>query len=91
MFMEAASDAGTGAASPGLLVGDSTKQESVDSVVQQGRVLIAVAGPFINYGTPVVDACVRYGRDYVDITGKQRQTRDAHYDLRGGALGSPNY
>jgi len=42
----------------------------VDAVVKQAKVVIACAGPYAQIGTPVVDACVRLGTHYVDITGK---------------------
>lgn len=35
----------------------------------QSKVVIATAGPFARYGTPIVDACVRSGADYCDVTG----------------------
>ncbi len=34
-------------------------------------------------GTPIVDACVRFGVDYVDITGESQWTRkmiDSYHD-----------
>eukprot|EP00008_Paramoeba_atlantica_P005964 CAMPEP_0201485014 /NCGR_PEP_ID=MMETSP0151_2-20130828/9149_1 /ASSEMBLY_ACC=CAM_ASM_000257 /TAXON_ID=200890 /ORGANISM="Paramoeba atlantica, Strain 621/1 / CCAP 1560/9" /LENGTH=419 /DNA_ID=CAMNT_0047868949 /DNA_START=115 /DNA_END=1374 /DNA_ORIENTATION=+ len=55
---------------PKILVGDSTNQASVDQVVQKAKVVIATAGPYYLYGFPIVDACVRFGSDYVDITGE---------------------
>jgi len=51
-------------------VGDASDQASVDEVVSQTRVVIACAGPFSQFGSPVVDACVRLGKHYVDITGE---------------------
>ena len=53
-----------------VLVADSADQSSIDSMVGATRVLLTTAGPFAKYGTPVVDACVRLGTDYVDITGE---------------------
>ena len=59
-----------GGTPPPVLIASSTSQAQVDSVVSQARVLISTAGPFASYGTPVVDACVRLGTDYVDINGE---------------------
>jgi short subunit dehydrogenase-like uncharacterized protein len=42
-----------------ILVADTNDQLAVDAVVCQARVIIALAGPFLNYGKSVVDACVR--------------------------------
>jgi short subunit dehydrogenase-like uncharacterized protein len=53
-----------------LLVGDSQDPMAIDSIVAQTRVLLNTAGPFALYGDALVDACVRYGTHYVDITGE---------------------
>jgi short subunit dehydrogenase-like uncharacterized protein len=51
-------------------VADSADQTAIDRIVQSTRVLLSTAGPFALYGTKVVDACVRFGTHYVDITGE---------------------
>lgn len=53
-----------------VLVADSADQIAIDAMVASGRVVLNTAGPFARYGTPVVDACVRLGTHYVDITGE---------------------
>ena len=53
-----------------VIVADSREQASIDAMVASTRVILSTAGPFARYGTPVVDACVRHGTDYVDITGE---------------------
>merc|ERR1719223_888626 len=63
-------DVGRNTHKPAILVADSTDKEAVDAVVAQAKVVCATAGPFDRYGTPVVDACVRLGAHYVDITGE---------------------
>lgn len=55
---------------PGVIQASVDNQVSVDNMVRQGRVLLSTAGPFVEFGTPVVDACVRLGCDYVDTTGE---------------------
>jgi short subunit dehydrogenase-like uncharacterized protein len=52
-----------------MLVADASNQASIDEVVKQAKVVIACAGPYAKIGTPVVDACVRLGAHYVDLTG----------------------
>lgn len=47
-------------------------QASLDSIAAQTRVVLSTAGPFALLGTPVVDAAVRGGCHYVDITGGGR-------------------
>ena len=44
-------------------------QASLDSIATQTKVMLSTAGPFALHGTPVVDAAVRCGAHYVDITG----------------------
>ncbi len=50
-------------------------QSEFDILVQQTRVVLTTAGPFALYGTPLVDACVRFGTHYVDITGETAWVR----------------
>jgi short subunit dehydrogenase-like uncharacterized protein len=61
---------------PPVLVGTSEDQASVDAVVGKTKVIITTAGPYLTRGTPVVDACVRFGTNYVDITGEAPWVRD---------------
>ncbi len=59
-----------------VLVADSRDQTAVDAVVSRTRVLLTTAGPFALYGGAIVDACVRFKTDYVDITGETTWVRD---------------
>jgi short subunit dehydrogenase-like uncharacterized protein len=59
-----------------VLVAPSQDQAAVDRVVAQSRIVVSTAGPFARYGTPIVDACVRFGSHYVDITGETPWMRD---------------
>jgi short subunit dehydrogenase-like uncharacterized protein len=43
---------------------------SVDAMIKGADVVIAAAGPFLQCGLPIVDACVRHGCHYVDICGE---------------------
>lgn len=53
-----------------VLVADSADQAAVDRIVARARVVLTTAGPFALYGTPLVDACARFGTHYADITGE---------------------
>jgi short subunit dehydrogenase-like uncharacterized protein len=53
-----------------LIVADSHDPVSIAAMAGATRVILSTAGPFAKYGTAVVDACVRLGTDYVDITGE---------------------
>jgi short subunit dehydrogenase-like uncharacterized protein len=67
---------GSSLASISILVADSGDPASVDAMVAQTRVLLSTAGPFSLYGSPIVDACVRFKTHYVDITGETVWVRD---------------
>jgi short subunit dehydrogenase-like uncharacterized protein len=55
---------------------DVTNGDDVDKAVQRARVIINAVGPYWRWGTPVVTACVRHGRHYVDLTGEAPWVRD---------------
>jgi short subunit dehydrogenase-like uncharacterized protein len=67
---------GSGATAVPLLVADSHDQAAVDAMVAQTRVLLSTAGPYARFGLPIVDACVRFQTDYVDITGETVWVRE---------------
>lgn len=58
-----------------VLVAEAKTQDEVDAVVAKTRVLLTTAGPFKLYGDPFVDACVRLGAHYVDISGETARIR----------------
>lgn len=59
-----------------LIVAPSEDHAAVDAIVRRARVVLSTAGPFALYGTPIVDACVRFGTHYVDITGETPWMRE---------------
>jgi short subunit dehydrogenase-like uncharacterized protein len=59
-----------------LIVAASQDQAAVDAAVSRTRVVLSTAGPFALYGTPIVDACVRFHTHYVDITGETPWMRE---------------
>ena len=70
-----------------ILIGEAGDQAKVDAIVARTRVLLTTAGPFKLYGDPFVDACVRLGVHYVDISGETARIRDLidRYHLRAEA------
>jgi len=58
-----------------ILLADAKNQSDVDSIVGKARVLLTMAGPFKLFGDPFVDACVRLGTDYLDISGEPARIR----------------
>ncbi len=49
---------------PAIIVGDA------DTAARVAKVIISTAGPFYLYGEPLIQACIRHGCDYCDITGE---------------------
>jgi len=84
------SEIGAPARKDDVLAADSRDQAAVDAVVSRTRILLDTAGPFALYGTPVVDACVRFGTHYVDITGETVWVQDliARYHEQAAAAGT---
>jgi short subunit dehydrogenase-like uncharacterized protein len=85
-----AARAESGAQAVEILIADSRDQATVDAVVSRTRLVLNTAGPFALYGTPVVDACVRFGTHYVDITGETPWVHDliSRYHERAAAAGT---
>ena len=51
---------------------DVNDGEGLRAMSAQARVLLTTVGPFVDYGQPVVDACLATSTDYVDSTGEPR-------------------
>lgn len=70
---------------------DVTNVNDVDRVVQRARVIINAVGPYWRWGTPVVKACVRHGRHYVDLTGEAAWVKDIIFEQVPCSLRPPQY
>ncbi|KAJ3247418.1 hypothetical protein HDU78_004392 [Chytriomyces hyalinus] len=53
-----------------ILIADSNDQESLDAVAASTKVILTTVGPFLQYGKPLADACIRFRTDYIDSTGE---------------------
>lgn len=63
-------DQGPPASRPDLVEVDVTDLVALLDLTARTRVLATTVGPYERLGEPVVQACVRSGTDYVDITGE---------------------
>lgn len=66
-----------------ILVADAQDGAALDAMARQARVVVSSAGPFALYGSRLVQACVRHGCHYVDITGETpwvKELIDRHHD-----------
>jgi short subunit dehydrogenase-like uncharacterized protein len=53
-----------------IVIADVEEEPSIRKMAESSKVLISTVGPYIQYGEPVVKACVIYGTHYLDITGE---------------------
>ena len=59
-----------------VLQADSHDTNSLDNLVQQGRVILTTVGPYARYGSELVAACARHGTHYCDLTGEVHWMRE---------------
>lgn len=43
--------------------------KELDTLAKKTRLIITTVGPYVKFGTPVVEACVNNGTHYVDWCG----------------------
>ena len=55
---------------PGIVKADVEDPLSLQAMASSTRLVASTVGPFMEYGEPVVAACVDAGTDYIDITGE---------------------
>lgn len=53
-----------------IVVADCADADAVDAMVRDTRAVASTAGPFAQYGDPIVSACVNRRTDWLDITGE---------------------
>lgn len=66
-----------------LILGDSFDTASVDTLARRAKTVISTVGPYAQYGSPLVEACVRHGTHYCDLAGEAqwiRQMIDEHHE-----------
>jgi len=61
---------GCGASRAAVVVADAQDAAALDDLARSTSVVLSTAGPFALYGSALVEACVRHGTHYVDITGE---------------------
>jgi short subunit dehydrogenase-like uncharacterized protein len=53
-----------------LVVADSADPGSLKAMAERAKCVLTTVGPYTHYGSPVVEACVAAGTDYVDLCGE---------------------
>ncbi|KAJ3305603.1 hypothetical protein HDV03_001248 [Kappamyces sp. JEL0829] len=54
----------------GMIEADSSNEAQLDEMCKNAQVIITTVGPYLKYGFPLVEACIRNGTDYVDLCGE---------------------
>lgn len=66
-----------------VLTGDAFDRESLKAIAEQTQVVCSTVGPYAEYGSNLVKACIEHGTDYCDITGEvhwMRRMIDEHHE-----------
>lgn len=54
----------------GFICADISDEASLNSMCQQGKLVLNVVGPYSLYGLPVIEACIKNKCHHVDISGE---------------------
>jgi short subunit dehydrogenase-like uncharacterized protein len=74
-------DLAAGEAPPDIIVADSDDAGKLLKLAAQTRVVLTTVGPYALYGDKLVEACVKAGTDYCDLSGEvqwMRRIIDTH-------------
>ncbi len=53
-----------------VLIADSADLPAVRAIAKRSQLVVSCTGPFLLYGSNMVQACAELGTDYVDVTGE---------------------
>ena len=53
-----------------ILIGDSADLASLEAIAAKAKVVCTTVGPYMKYGAALVEACVKNGTHYCDLTGE---------------------
>lgn len=57
------------------VIADSQKEDTIENMVQRAKVICTTVGPYAQYGSSLVAACVKYQTDYCDLAGEVQWMR----------------
>ena len=66
---------GEGARRLPVIIADAADENALRAMCLETRLVISTVGPYALYGEPLVQACVRSGTDYCDLTGEVQWIR----------------
>lgn len=73
--LRAVAEANGVAESVTLIEADAADRAALDALAARSKVVIAMAGPYAQYGNDLLAACVEAGTDYVDLCGEPQWMR----------------
>lgn len=74
-----------GVAGTETIVADTGDQASLDAMAARAKTVLNLVGPYTLYARPVIDACVRNGAHYVDLSGEIPFVREVIDEFDGPA------
>ena len=72
---QALASVGVPAGAVRVLIADSDSEESLSAIAAQSKVILTTVGPYAQYGSGLVEACVRHGTAYCDLAGEVQWMR----------------
>lgn len=60
----------------GIFIANVENEDTLETMARVTRVLITTVGPYLKYGTPVLEACALNGTHYVDATVETTWVRE---------------
>ncbi|TSD09596.1 oxidoreductase [Haloglomus irregulare] len=69
-----------------IVLGDATDPESLRALAAETDVVATTVGPYTNYGSPLVEACIETGTDYCDLTGEINWIREVVDEYHNDAV-----
>lgn len=66
-----------------IVLGDAGEADAMQALAETTRVVCSTVGPYAKYGSPLVEACVKGGTHYCDLTGEihwMQRMIDTHQD-----------
>ena len=53
-----------------IFIADSFHSKSLDNMTSSCKIVISTVGPYLKYGIPLIQSCVKNGTHYCDLTGE---------------------
>eukprot|EP01089_Gocevia_fonbrunei_P003602 TRINITY_DN13581_c0_g1_i1.p1 TRINITY_DN13581_c0_g1~~TRINITY_DN13581_c0_g1_i1.p1 ORF type:complete len:433 (-),score=81.54 TRINITY_DN13581_c0_g1_i1:15-1286(-) len=58
------------------LTAESLNKASMENLAAQTSVILSTVGPYAKFGTPLIEACLKHGTHYLDVSGEHSWMRE---------------